>query len=85
MNVEFYRPRFEVSEAAPESIGRVSEDEQRILDYLEAQQTVTSKTVESSVGTEEARARRMSKEMTDKELIEKRGSGRSTHYVRTEL
>ena len=91
VDVEFYRPGFEKSEGEPESIGRVSEsigrvseNEQRILAYLEAQQTITSKTVESLVGVKEARARRILKEMTDKGLIEKRGSGRSTHYVNDE-
>ncbi len=89
VDVEFYRPRFEGGEAEPESIGkvsesvgRVSENEQRILDHLEAQQTITSKTVESLAGVKEARARRILKEMADRGLIEKRGSGRSTHYVR---
>ena len=89
VDVELYRPGFEGGEAEPESIGkvsasvgRVSENEQRILDYLEAQQSITSKTVESLAGVKEARARRILKEMTDKGLIEKRGSGRSTHYVR---
>ncbi|MGB3789454.1 MAG: ATP-binding protein, partial [Phormidesmis sp.] len=88
VDVEFYRPGFERGEAEPESIGKVSEsvgrvsaNEQRILDYLEVQQTITSKTVEGLVGVKEARARRILKEMTDKGLIEKRGSGRSTHYI----
>ena len=91
MDVEFYRPGVEGGEAEPESIGkvsesvgRVSENEQRILDHLEVQQLITSKTVESLAGVKEARARRILKEMTDKGLIEKRGSGRSTHYVRAE-
>lgn len=48
MDVEFYRPGFERGEAEAESIGkvsasvgRVSENEQRILDHLEAQQSIT--------------------------------------------
>ena len=77
MDVEFYRPVLE-------SIGIVSENEQRILVHLQAQQAITSKTVESLTGLKEARARRILKEMTDKGLIEKRGSGRSTYYVRIE-
>ncbi|MGC1307736.1 MAG: ATP-binding protein [Phormidesmis sp.] len=89
VDVEFYRPGFEAGEVEPESIGkvsegigRVSENEQRILDYLEVQQSITSKTVESLVGVKEARARRILKEMTNRGLIEKRGGGRSTHYIR---
>jgi ATP-dependent DNA helicase RecG len=88
LDVEFYRPRLEAV-ASPksigkvsESIGKVSENEQRILSYLEAQQMITSKTVESLVEVKEARARRILKEMVDKGLIEKRGSGRGTYYVR---
>ncbi len=88
VDVEFYRPGVEASKTDVESIGRVSEsigkvseNEQRILAYLEAQQMVISKVVESLVGVKEARARRILKEMVSKGLIEKRGSGRSTHYV----
>jgi ATP-dependent DNA helicase RecG len=40
--------------------------------------------VERLIGVKEARARRILKDMTDKGLIEKRGSGRSTYYVRAE-
>ena len=42
---------------------------------------VISKVVENLVGVKEARARRILKEMVSKGLIEKRGSGRSTHYA----
>ncbi len=90
VDVEFYRPGSEAA-AKPKSIGkvsgsigRVSENEQRILAYLEAQETITSKTVESLVGVKEARARRILKEMTDKGLVEKRSGGRSTYYVRVD-
>jgi ATP-dependent DNA helicase RecG len=91
VDVEFYRPVAGSIGTRPESIGKVSdnigivsENEQRILVHLQAQQAITSKTVENLTGLKEARARRILKEMTDKGLIEKRGSGRSTYYVRIE-
>ncbi|WP_121969722.1 RNA-binding domain-containing protein [Leptolyngbya sp. BC1307] len=90
VDVEFYRPGFEVM-AKPKSIGkvsgsigRVSENEQRILAYLETQRSITSKIVENLVGVKEARARRILKEMIDKGLVEKRGGGRNTYYVGSE-
>lgn len=39
--------------------------------YLEVQQSINSKTVESLVGVKKARARRILREMTDKGLIGK--------------
>jgi ATP-dependent DNA helicase RecG len=76
VDVEFYRPGLG-------SIGKVSENEQRILDCLQSpEQAITSTAVERLIGVKEARARRILKEMTDKGWIEKRGRGRSTYYVR---
>jgi ATP-dependent DNA helicase RecG len=68
-----------------ESIGKVSTQERRVLNRLQTQPAITSKAVERLIGVKEARARRILKEMTDKGLLEKRGSGRNTHYVTTNL
>jgi ATP-dependent DNA helicase RecG len=92
VDVEFYRPDLmsigKVSDNVGEyrkSIGKVSDNEQRILECLPThQQSITSLLVEGLIGVKEARARRILKDMTDKGLIEKRGSGRSTYYVRAE-
>jgi predicted nuclease of restriction endonuclease-like (RecB) superfamily len=69
-------------DAGVKRIGKVSDHEQRVLDCLQTQDSITSKAVEGLVGVKEARARRILKEMVDKELIEKRGRGRSTYYAR---
>ncbi|MBE0504347.1 MAG: ATP-dependent DNA helicase [Desulfuromonadales bacterium] len=64
-----------------DSIGRVSEKQRRILEYMQEQQTITSKTVESLVAVKEAMARRILKKMNEKGLIVRKGQGRSTYYV----
>ena len=64
-----------------ESIGRISENEQTILEYIQEHFKVTSKEVESLLILKEARARRILKEMVERELIVRLGSGRSTYYV----
>jgi predicted nuclease of restriction endonuclease-like (RecB) superfamily len=69
-------------DAGVKRIGKASDHEQRVLDCLQTQDSITSKAVEGLVGVKEARARRILKEMVDKELIEKRGRGRSTYYAR---
>jgi predicted nuclease of restriction endonuclease-like (RecB) superfamily/ribosomal protein S25 len=70
-------------DAGVKSIGKVSDHEQRVLDCLQTQDSITAKTVEELIGVKEARARRILKEMVDKGLIEKRGRrGRSTYYAR---
>ena len=85
VDVEFYRPAAESVGKVPESIGNISDNEQAILNHLQTQPTITSKRVETLVGVKEARARRILKEMTEKGLVEKRGSGRSTYYVKVQL
>lgn len=81
-DAEFYRPVAESSGKVAESSGRVADNERIILDYLQTQSTITSKLVETLVGVQGARARRILQEMTKKGVIEKCGSGRSTYYVR---
>jgi ATP-dependent DNA helicase RecG len=64
-----------------DSSGKAAAQQQRILSYLRAHQTVNSKYVETLIGVKEARARRVLSEMVDKGLIEKQGRARSTCYV----
>ena len=66
VGVEFYRSPVEIDQDQSRSIGKVSEKEQDILDYLKSQKTVTSKQVETLTGLKEARARRILKEMIEK-------------------
>ena len=64
-----------------ESIGKVSEQEKIILNYIMKHSKITSKNVEEVIGVKEARARRILKEMMDKNYIAKQGQSRSTCYV----
>ncbi len=64
-----------------DSSGKAAAQQQRILSYLRAHQTVNSKYVETLIGVKEARARRVLNAMVDKGLIEKQGRARSTCYV----
>ena len=64
-----------------DSIGKVSDNEEIILDYIQKRSQITSKEVESLLALKEARARRILKEMVEKGLIVRLGSGRSTYYV----
>jgi ATP-dependent DNA helicase RecG len=85
----FYRPQISGSIKKPsENIGKVSEkyrkvsdNEQKILEYIHEHSQITSKEVESLLGLKEARARRILKEMVEKGIISRLGSGRSTYYV----
>ena len=89
VDVEFYRSiatenNLRSIAKVSNSIGIVSDNERSILSYLADEGSIVSKTVERLVCVKEARARRILKEMVEKGLIEKRGSGRSTFYVRVE-
>ena len=64
-----------------ESIGNVSEQEKTILEYIVKNNKIVSKSVEELLEVKEARARRILKEMTDKDYIIKQGQGRSTYYI----
>lgn len=93
VDVVFYRPvegignevsdtvSNKVSDSVSDTAGTSSNHKARVLTYLATEARITSKDVEALIGVKEARARRILKEMTDKGLLEKRGSARSTYYV----
>jgi ATP-dependent DNA helicase RecG len=81
----FYRPQN--SDKVSDSIGNVSdsialsEQEEQIMQFLIHSSKIVSKDVEKLLGIKEARARRILKQMVEKGLIVRLGSGRSTCYT----
>lgn len=86
VDVELYRLVLNNIGKVSESIGKVSDNfnsnqEKEIIIFIEANEKINSKEVETLLSVKEARARRILKEMTEKTLLERKGSGRSTFYV----
>ena len=83
VDVEFFRPN---REKVSESIGKVSDSigilgqEEQIIKFIKNNSRITSKDVEALFQLKEARARRILKEMVEKGLIVRLGSGRGTYY-----
>jgi ATP-dependent DNA helicase RecG len=91
VDVEFYRPAAESDGLVPEAVGNrrkpsdnLSLQEEAILAHLTKNGKIVSKEVEAVLLVKESRARELLREMTEKALIEKKGSGRSTYYVGVE-
>jgi len=87
VDVEFYRPGFEA--AVPDSAGydQIAPDtltvqECEVLVYVDEHDRVTTADVEMLLSVKARRAREVLKEMTEKGLLERRGSARSTFYMR---
>ncbi len=57
------------------------EQEKIVLEYLLANKSVTSKTVEEILGIKESRTRELLKKMVEKEYILKQGQARGTYYI----
>jgi len=71
----------------PETAGEVpeellDEDKKQILDYLKEKGKIKRKDIEEILNLKERRARSILKEMVDDGLLERRGSGTNTYYVR---
>ncbi len=64
-----------------ESIGKISEQEKTIFEYIVKNNKIISKNVEELLEVKEARARRVLKEMIEKDYIIKQGQGRSTYNI----
>jgi ATP-dependent DNA helicase RecG len=82
VDVEFYRP-----EAASAGYHRIPPDtltlqESGVLSHVDQHGSTTASEVEKILGVKERRSREVLKEMTEKGWLEKRGSARSTSYVR---
>lgn len=86
IDVELYRKVADSSVKVADSSGKPSdkfmtEQEKNIFIFLENNNTINSKEVEKLLKIKNARAREILKEMIDKSLIERKGSGRSTFYT----
>ncbi len=64
-----------------DSIGFLTQQEKKILEYLQKSNTIKSVVVEQLLDIKEARARRLLKQMREKGLIIKIGKARSTYYI----
>lgn len=85
VDVEFYRPisdgmSSETVGKPSETVGKMVTQEAIILEYLKAHETIVSKTVEELLNLKESRTRELLKQMVDRGLLEKCGSGKSTYY-----
>jgi ATP-dependent DNA helicase RecG len=81
VDVEFYRP-----ETTSAGYRRIPPDtltlqESGVLSYVDQHGSATASEVEKILGVKERRAREVLKEMTDKGLLRKEGTARSTYYV----
>jgi len=85
VDVEFYRPisdglSSETVVKPSETVGKMVTQETIILEYLKAHETIVSKTVEELLNLKESRTRELLKQMVDRGLLKKCGSGKSTYY-----
>jgi ATP-dependent DNA helicase RecG len=82
VDVEFYRP--ETTSAGYRRIlpDTLTPQESDILSHIDQHGSITASEVEKILGVKERRSREVLKEMTEKGWLEKRGSARSTSYVR---
>ena len=89
VDVEFYRPVPSRAEIVPDTAGyrRIPPDnltlhEQAIVQHIDQHGSITASEVEILLKIKQRRAREILKELADKGWLEKRGSARSTVYVR---
>ncbi len=71
----------------PEAAGGVpenflDEDKSMVLEYVKEKGKIRRKDIEEILNVKERRARDILKEMVDDGLLERRGSGTNTYYVR---
>ncbi|MGB4751396.1 MAG: hypothetical protein WBH60_02025 [Fervidobacterium sp.] len=71
----------------PETAGEMpenflDEDKSMVLEYVKEKGKIRRKDIEEILNVKERRARDILKEMVDDGLLERRGSGTNTYYVR---
>jgi ATP-dependent DNA helicase RecG len=91
VDVELYRPVVESAGEVPDTAGyrrmppdTLTPQEGNIINYVDRHGSITASEVEKILSVKERRAREVLKEMTEKGLLEKRGSARSTFYVKSQ-
>ena len=77
-DIEFVRPI--TDDKVSDSVGYINEQEEKVLNFLKTNNTLTSKDIEELLHVKEARARRFLKQMCEKNMLIKLGSARNTHY-----
>lgn len=89
VDVEFYRPVPDRAEGAPDTAGyrpippdSLTPQEQVIVQHIDQHGSIAAPEVETLLEIKQRRAREILREMADKGWLEKRGSARSTVYVR---
>lgn len=81
VDVEIYIEIPENAGKVPEAYEDLSEQEKTIILYSKDNGKVTSKEVMQILGIKDRRARKILRDMVDKNLIEIKGRGKHTHYV----
>ena len=92
VDVEFFRPIISKTVVkTSDTVGKVSDSsialslqEEKIISYLESNKRIVSKDVEKLLGLKESRTRELLKQMVEKGIIVRLGSGRSTYYMMTD-
>jgi ATP-dependent DNA helicase RecG len=82
VDVEFYRPLPDTAGYRRIPPDNLTPQESDILSYVDQHGNITALEAEKVLSVKARRVREVLKEMTRKGLLEKRGSARSTSYVR---
>ena len=89
IDIEFQRPRVSGISEVPDTAGyrrippNTNQQESVILKQLDQNGTITAAQVMHLLSVKERRAREILKQLSEKHLLEKRGSARSTYYTKT--
>lgn len=89
IDIEFQRPRVSGISEVPDTAGyrrippNTNEQESVILKQLDQNGMITAAQVMHLLSVKERRAREILKQLSEKHLLEKRGSARSTYYTKT--
>ena len=89
VDIEFQRPRVSGISEVPDTAGyrrippNTNQQESVILKQLDQNGIITAAQVMHLLSVKERRAREILKQLSEKHLLEKRGSARSTYYTKT--
>lgn len=63
--------------------GRLAPEEQKIIQYLEENQSITRREAVDILGLQKSKTFEVLNQLVDKQILKRQGQGRSTHYVLT--
>lgn len=66
---------------APDNIEDISENEKKIIEFINTNSKISTIQVMEIAGVKERRAREILRNLLNKNLIIRRGKGRNTHYI----